>query len=153
MTALETQFGLLRAWRAMDFSKMHPRHAMTARHVPDALARAMPYAWTAETATAVVMASRTIPEETRLAWASLPKTFEAPMWWWFEKALPWQAGKRGGTLAARGLLIYLHCDSGRVVTNAEVTSDDYDVDGTASRRSAWSCRGKRRGRYRVSGRL
>ena len=128
MLALETQFSALRLWRAADLDrwKLTPGNRNVANKIRHNLSKALPYAWTKDIAQAVLLASRTIPDSTKLSWASLPRVLDAPMWWWFNAALPWRCkpSKSEEEIPVQGLLLHVHDGA-----NYDEHGNEIDVDG------------------------
>jgi hypothetical protein len=95
MTALEMQFATLAISRAIldrgDTADPPPKRLLVAAAaVSYPLSVASTYSWSSETATAVLLASKSIPETTRVSEMVLPDG-RRDAWWYFESPLPlWQ---------------------------------------------------------------
>jgi hypothetical protein len=127
MMAIETQFAALRFWneQSPDAVKANSQHWIYENRT--ALRRATPYAWTTDTATAVLLASRSMPNDTKLSWAGLPLAWDTPMWWWFDGPLPWKAvlddDDDKEEMPVRGLLLSLEQDATRDETGEVIDAD------------------------------
>lgn len=140
MTALEMQFAACRLIRAENFRRgTEYREAAISQRELGHLRRAETYSWSRETTHACMLASKSIPNETRLSLPLMPTGGNCG-WWWTDAPfngptkLARQTGEKEITVLVHGLLFSLEVGpngSQTVAFRAFSHSPDWLVEGHA----------------------